>query len=62
MNTKQFKVIVIGAGFGGISTSTALLQYGVGNALMLEAGENLGTFWKTNYDRITNFEGPKLYF
>lgn len=53
MDDRSYDVIVIGAGFGGIATAAALQRYGVERIRLLEAGDQYGAFWTTNYDRIS---------
>ena len=42
MSGKSFKVIVIGAGIAGITACQRLIESGVTDILLLEAGDRLG--------------------
>ncbi len=53
MSGAGYDALVIGGGFGGLATAAALRRYGVPRVGLLEAGERYGTFWETNYDRIS---------
>ena len=53
MSNEAFDAVVIGGGFGGLATAAALRRYGVPEVVLLEGGERYGTFWETNYDRIS---------
>ena len=53
MNTTSAKdVLVIGAGFAGLSLAAALRSHGIDNFTVLEQGSGVGAFWAGNYDRI----------
>ena len=47
----EYKVVVIGAGPGGLATAAALSRLGV-QALVLERGPRVGTSWRRHYDRL----------
>ena len=53
MSNSDFDVVIIGAGFGGLAVTAALIRYGVNNVCLLEGGQSYGNFWITNYDRIS---------
>lgn len=45
-------VVIVGAGFCGLSAAAALKTYGVERLAVCEAGAGPGSFWMGNYDRI----------
>lgn len=45
-------VVIVGAGFSGISTAAALRRYGVADVRLIDAGADYGAFWSKAYDRI----------
>ncbi|MGV9411093.1 flavin-containing monooxygenase [Nocardia sp. NPDC003693] len=47
-NTPVFEVLVIGAGFGGIGTGTALRRVGVENFLIIDKWDRVGGTWNAN--------------
>lgn len=49
---KDYEVVVIGAGFAGLSCAARLKQQGVDDLLIVEKGAGVGGFWRGNYDRI----------
>ena len=48
----EFEVIVIGAGFAGLSCAARLKSRGIGDLVIFEKGKGVGGFWRGNYDRI----------
>ncbi|BAZ08365.1 dimethylaniline monooxygenase (N-oxide forming) [Calothrix sp. NIES-4071] len=69
MNTEK-DVIIIGAGFCGITVAASLKKFGIDNFVIIEKGETVATIWKTAYDRLVNqnpyftlpfFEGKRKY-
>jgi indole-3-pyruvate monooxygenase len=50
--TYEKDVLVIGAGFAGLSLAAALRSHGINNFTVLEQGSGVGAFWAGNYDRI----------
>lgn len=44
----RVRVLVIGAGFGGIGAAVALLRDGVDDVLVVEAGDDVGGVWAAN--------------
>lgn len=51
MNTK-FDVIIIGAGFSGITVAASLKKFGIDNFVILEKGETVASIWKNAYERL----------
>jgi indole-3-pyruvate monooxygenase len=49
----QLDVIVIGAGFCGVTVAASLKQFGVDRFAVIEKGDSVGTIWKNAYDRLT---------
>ena len=43
-----YRVVVIGAGFGGIGMAIALRQAGIGDFLIVDKGDGLGGTWRDN--------------
>jgi indole-3-pyruvate monooxygenase len=69
MNT-ELDVIVIGAGFCGITVAASLKKFGIDNFIVIEKGETVATIWKNAYERLISqnpyftlpfFEGKKKY-
>lgn len=53
MNRSNEKdVLIIGAGFAGLSLGASLRSNGLDNFAVLEQGSGVGAFWSGNYDRI----------
>lgn len=48
MQTKQLKVLIIGAGFSGICMAIMLKQRGIDDFVILEKGSGLGGTWRQN--------------
>jgi cation diffusion facilitator CzcD-associated flavoprotein CzcO len=44
----SYRVVVIGAGFGGIGMAVALRQAGIEDFLVVDAGDDLGGTWRDN--------------
>lgn len=42
------RVVVVGAGFGGLGTARALLQRGITDVTVLERGDSVGGVWRVN--------------
>jgi indole-3-pyruvate monooxygenase len=53
MNT-QLDVIIIGAGFCGITVAASLKNFGVNNFVVIEKGETVATIWKNAYQRLVS--------
>ncbi|BAZ70257.1 MAG: NAD(P)/FAD-dependent oxidoreductase [Pelatocladus maniniholoensis HA4357-MV3] len=69
MNAK-LDVIVIGAGFCGITVAASLKKFGINNFIVIEKGETVATIWKNAYERLVTqnpyftlpfFEGKGKY-
>ncbi|GJD17001.1 dimethylaniline monooxygenase [Rivularia sp. IAM M-261] len=69
MNAEK-DVIIIGAGFCGITVAASLKKFGIDNFIIIEKGETVATIWKTAYDRLVTqnpyftlpfFEGERKY-
>jgi indole-3-pyruvate monooxygenase len=45
-------VIVIGAGFCGLSAAAALKAYNVKDFIVLEGGKSCGDFWDRGHDQL----------
>ncbi len=69
MHTEK-DVIIIGAGFCGITVAASLKKFGIDNFAIIEKGETVATIWKTAYDRLVTqnpyftlpfFEGERKY-
>jgi cation diffusion facilitator CzcD-associated flavoprotein CzcO len=43
-----YRVVVLGAGFGGIGMAAALKQAGIGDFLVVDRGDDLGGTWRDN--------------
>ena len=43
-----YRVVVIGAGFGGIGMAAALKQAGIEDFVVLDRGDDLGGIWRDN--------------
>jgi cation diffusion facilitator CzcD-associated flavoprotein CzcO len=53
MTTDNLDVAIIGAGFAGLATAAELKRRGVARFAVLEQGNDVGNFWRTNtYDCI----------
>ena len=53
VDPEVFDAIVVGAGWTGLATAAALRAFGVHRYVLLEAGEEVGSFWRCfTYDRI----------
>ena len=48
VHTKEYDVIIIGAGFSGIGMGIKLLQAGIDNFLILESADSVGGTWRDN--------------
>ncbi len=48
MSTKQFDVVIVGAGFGGIGAAIQLHRLGYDNIVILEREDELGGTWHVN--------------
>jgi cation diffusion facilitator CzcD-associated flavoprotein CzcO len=48
MSTKQFDVVIVGAGFGGIGAAIQLHRLGYDNVVILEREDELGGTWHVN--------------
>jgi cation diffusion facilitator CzcD-associated flavoprotein CzcO len=46
--TEQYKVVIVGAGFGGIGMAIALLKAGLSDFIILEETSDLGGTWRDN--------------
>ncbi|MFB2895212.1 flavin-containing monooxygenase [Aerosakkonemataceae cyanobacterium BLCC-F50] len=66
----QFDVVVIGAGFSGVTLAASLKQFGIERFVVIEKGDSVGMIWKNAYDRLTThnpyfslpfFQGTKNY-
>jgi indole-3-pyruvate monooxygenase len=66
----QLDVIVIGAGFCGITVAASLKKFGIDNFVVIEKGESVATIWKNAYERLVSqnpyftlpfFEGKGKY-
>ena len=44
----KHSVVVVGAGFGGLTMAAQLKQAGVENFLILESGPDVGGVWREN--------------
>jgi len=44
----RYRVVVIGAGFGGIGMAVALKQAGIEDFVVLDRGDDLGGIWRDN--------------
>jgi cation diffusion facilitator CzcD-associated flavoprotein CzcO len=44
----KYRVVIIGAGFGGIGMAAALKQAGIDDFVVLERGEDIGGTWRDN--------------
>ncbi|KAF3883852.1 MULTISPECIES: flavin-containing monooxygenase [Nostocales] len=69
MNTK-LDVIIIGAGFCGITVAASLKKFGIDNFVVIEKGDTVATIWKNAYERLVSqnpyftlpfFEGKGQY-
>ena len=47
-----YEVVVVGAGFAGLACGARLRQRGVTDLAIVEQGDDVGAFWRGNYDRI----------
>jgi cation diffusion facilitator CzcD-associated flavoprotein CzcO len=45
---KPYRVVVVGAGFGGIGMAAALKQAGIDDFVVLDRGDDLGGIWRDN--------------
>lgn len=45
---RELKVIIVGAGFGGIAAAIELRRHGIGELTILERGDGLGGTWRDN--------------
>ena len=52
MAVTRRELIVVGAGFAGLSLAAHLRKFHFDDFLLLEKGANVGGFWAGNYDRI----------
>ena len=48
MSTKQFDVVIVGAGFGGIGAAIQLNRLGYDNIVIVEREDELGGTWHVN--------------
>ncbi|KYC43648.1 hypothetical protein WA1_00290 [Scytonema hofmannii PCC 7110] len=69
MNTK-LDIIIIGAGFCGITVAASLKTFGIDNFVVIEKGDTVATIWKNAYERLVSqnpyftlpfFEGKEKY-
>lgn len=69
MNAER-DVIIIGAGFCGITVAASLKKFGIDNFAVIEKGETVTSIWKNAYERLVTqnpyftlpfFEGKKKY-
>jgi cation diffusion facilitator CzcD-associated flavoprotein CzcO len=44
----RYRVVVVGAGFGGIGMAAALKQAGIEDFVVVDAGDDLGGTWRDN--------------
>lgn len=51
MNT-ELEVIIIGAGFCGITVAASLKKFGINNFVIIEKGETVARIWKNAYERL----------
>ena len=56
------RVLVLGAGFGGIGTAIALLRAGVRDVVVLEAGDGVGGVWRDNTYPGCACDVPAAYY
>lgn len=66
----ELDVIIIGAGFCGITVAASLKRFGIDNFVVIEKGETVATIWKNAYERLVSqnpyftlpfFEGKEKY-
>ncbi|PMB18569.1 hypothetical protein CEN45_20465 [Fischerella thermalis CCMEE 5198] len=66
----ELDVIIIGAGFCGITIAASLKNFGINNFIVIEKGETVATIWKNAYERLVTqnpyftlpfFEGKRKY-
>jgi indole-3-pyruvate monooxygenase len=66
----ELDVIVIGAGFCGITVAASLKKFGIDNFVVIEKGETVATIWRNAYERLVTqnpyftlpfFEGKGKY-
>ncbi|MBF1988268.1 flavin-containing monooxygenase [Fischerella thermalis] len=66
----ELDVIIIGAGFCGITVAASLKKFGIDNFVVIEKGETVATIWKNAYERLVTqnpyftlpfFEGKGKY-
>jgi len=46
----ELDVIIIGAGFCGITIAASLKNFGINNFIVIEKGETVATIWKYAYE------------
>lgn len=51
MNT-ELEVVIIGAGFCGITVAASLKKFGIDNFVIIEKGETVARIWKNAYERL----------
>src|SRR5882757_9164561 len=51
LQNADHEVVVIGAGPAGLATAGALAQAGI-RALVMDRADQLGSSWRTHYDRL----------
>jgi indole-3-pyruvate monooxygenase len=49
----QLDVVIIGAGFCGVTVAASLKKLGIERFVVIEKGDSVGTIWKNAYDRLT---------
>ncbi|MDM9383153.1 NAD(P)/FAD-dependent oxidoreductase [Chlorogloeopsis sp. ULAP01] len=66
----ELDIIIIGAGFCGVTVAASLKNFGINNFIVIEKGETVATIWKNSYDRLVTqnpyfilpfFEGKEKY-
>lgn len=50
----ELDVIIIGAGFCGITVAASLKKFGIDNFVIIEKGETVATIWKNAYERLVS--------
>jgi indole-3-pyruvate monooxygenase len=48
----ELDVVIIGAGFCGITVAASLKKFGIENFVIIEKGETVATIWKNAYERL----------
>jgi indole-3-pyruvate monooxygenase len=66
----ELDVIIIGAGFCGITVAASLKKFGIDNFVVIEKGKTVATIWKNAYERLVTqnpyftlpfFQGKEKY-